>query len=148
MNATNATETFVAHHLRDAGYKLTKARQAVIQTLADSSCPLSINDIHRQAQTHASDLGLVTVYRTLEILETLDLVRPVHFMEGTSGYAIATPGHTHHVVCQECKAVVEIEGCDISPFLERVRQQTGFKITAHWLELEGLCPACQAAQNQ
>jgi len=144
----NPSEVFVTEQLRLHGYKLTKARRAVIQALADAGTPLDISDLHHQAQAVAADLGLVTVYRTLEVLETLDLVRPVHMVNNYHGYAIATPGHTHHVVCQNCRTVVEIEGCDISPFLNRVRQQTGFAITGHWLEVEGLCPNCQALLDQ
>jgi Fur family ferric uptake transcriptional regulator len=139
----NSSEVFVIDRLRAKGYKLTKARRAVIQALADADTPLDINDLYKRAQAVAADLGLVTVYRTLEVLDRLDLVRRVHMMNDYHGYAIATPGHTHHVVCQNCHTVVEIEGCDISPFTNRVREETGFTITGHWLELEGLCPDCQ-----
>lgn len=144
---TAPLQDFAAEQLRKHGYKLTQARWAVILTLAESPSPLAINDLYQQARAHAPDLGLVTVYRTLEILDSLKLVRPVHLMEDYHGYALATPGHTHHVVCQRCKNVVEIEGCDISPFLNRVSEETGFKITGHWLELEGVCPDCQAKDS-
>ena len=106
--------------LRAHGYKLTRARRAVIHALTDTAKPLSINDLHSAAQQHDPAVGLVTVYRTLEVLESLDLVRPVHLMENCHGYALASPGHTHHVVCQRCNNVVEIEGCDLSAFIHQI----------------------------
>ncbi len=139
----NPSEQRMTDALRSHGYKLTKARRAVIHTLAAADTPLSISDLHQNAQSSAADLGLVTVYRTLEVLGELGLVRPVHVFENCHGYAIATPGHTHHLVCRQCHTVTEIEGCDLSRFLEQVAAQTGYQITGHWLELEGVCPACQ-----
>lgn len=140
----NPSEQRMTDALRSHGYKLTKARRAVIHTLAGAATPLSISDLHQDAQARAIDLGLVTVYRTLELLEELELVRPVHIYENCHGYVIATPGHTHHLVCRCCHTVTEIEGCDLSRFLERVAAQTGYDITGHWLELEGVCPACRS----
>ncbi len=138
-----AQERTLAAQLRHHGYKLTQARRAVIRVLATSDKPLAIGDLHHQAQALAADLGLVTVYRTLELLLDLNLVRPVHLLENCHGYALATPGHTHHLICRRCHNVVEIQGCDLSPFLDRVAAQTGYRVTGHWLEVEGLCPACQ-----
>jgi len=139
----NAREKILTDRLREHGYKLTQARRAVIHALAAADKPLAVNDLHESARDYACDVGLVTVYRTLELLEALELVRPVHLLENCHGYTIATPGHTHHMVCRECNSVIEFEGCDLSTFLAEVARQTGFQITGHWLELEGLCPACQ-----
>ena len=136
-------EQMLTDELRAHGYKLTQARRAVIQALARAARPLSIADLHGCARSSAADLGLVTVYRTLELLTGLGLVRPVHLYDNCHGYAIATPGHTHHVICRRCHCVTEIEGCDLTAFLAQVAAQTGFQITDHWLEVEGLCPACR-----
>lgn len=138
-------EPYLAEQLRANGYKLTRARQAVIDALGEAAKPLSINDLHQRAQAYAADIGLVTVYRTLELLVALELVRPVHLLENCHGYAIATPGHTHHMVCQHCNNVVEIAGCDLSAYLDNVMAATGYRITGHWLEIAGMCPACQQA---
>lgn len=138
-------EQHLTRQLRENGYKLTQARRAVIQALLAASTPLAVNDLHEQAQAYDAGLGLVTVYRTLEILTGLGLARPVHLAENCHGYSLATPGHTHHLVCRLCSAVVEFEGCDLSGLLEAVAAQTGYAISGHWLELEGLCPDCQRA---
>jgi len=139
------TAQFMAAQLHQHGFKLTRARQAVILALGEAARPLSIADLHTAAQTHAADIGLVTVYRTLELLAGLGLVRPVHLLDNCHAYALCTPGHTHHVVCQRCSRVVEIEGCDLSAFLDEIVASTGYRITGHWLEIAGLCPECQQA---
>lgn len=139
----NTPENRLIDSLRTHGYKLTKAREAVILALAAATKPLAINDLHECAQQYAADIGLVTVYRTLELLVSLELVRPVHLMENCHGYAIASPGHTHHVVCQHCNRVVEIAGCDLHAYLDQIMAETGYSITGHWLEIAGICPECQ-----
>ena len=129
--------------LRANGYKLTQARRALVHVLANSSRPLPVSELHEQAQRINPQVGLVTVYRTLDILGALNLVRPVHLANNCHAYALASPGHTHHLVCRECHGTVEFAGCDLSLFLQQVAQETGYRITGHWLELEGLCARCQ-----
>lgn len=141
----NTHEQSLLDGLRAQGYKLTRARRAVVHALAAASTPLPVNEVHTHAQQINHDVGLVTVYRTLELLVSLGLVRPVHLVDNCHGYALATPGHTHHVVCRRCRRVVEVAGCDLQAFLTEIEQQTGYRITGHWLELEGLCAGCQEA---
>ncbi len=141
----NDPEQTLLDALRAHGYKLTQARRTVIHALAASRVPLSINELHVQAQQINQDVGLVTVYRTLELLTSLGVVRPVHLVDNCHGYTLATPGHTHHLVCRECHRAVEFHGCDLEPFLTQIAEQTGYHIIGHWLELEGLCDRCQQA---
>jgi len=133
----------LADRLREHGHKLTQPRRAILHALLSTPKPLSPAEIQSRGQVYYADLGLVTVYRTLEIMEGMDLVRPVHLVDGCHGYALATPGHTHHVVCERCHAVVEIVGCELGDFLDRVAERTGYAITGHWLEISGLCDDCQ-----
>lgn len=135
----------LAARLHQHGFKLTRARRAVILALEEAARPLSIAELHTAARAHAADIGLVTVYRTLEVLAGLGLVRPVHLLDNCHAYALCSPGHTHHVICQRCNRVVEIEGCDLSAYLEEITARTGYRITSHWLEIAGLCPECQRA---
>lgn len=137
----------LAQELRTHGHKLTQPRRAILDALVNAECPLSPAEIHTRGQALCADLGLVTVYRTLEILEQIGLVRPVHVADGCHGYALATPGHTHHLVCERCHAVVEIVGCELGEFLQRVAERTGYAVTGHWLELSGLCADCRKEQQ-
>jgi Fur family ferric uptake transcriptional regulator len=134
----------LSQQLHEQGYKLTQPRRAILQVLLATAQPLSPAEIQERGQAFCKELGLVTVYRTLELMETMDMVRAVHLADGCHSYVLATPGHTHHVVCERCHAVVEVIGCDLDCFLDTVAERTGYQITGHWLEISGVCAACQS----
>jgi Fur family ferric uptake transcriptional regulator len=138
----------LADQFRTNGHKLTQPRSAILRVLLASDCPLTPTEIQTRGQALGGELGLVTVYRTLELMEEIELVRPVHLADGCHGYVLATPGHTHHVICERCHAVVEIAGCELGGFLDRVAANTGYAITGHWLELSGLCAQCQQKEKR
>ena len=138
----------LADQFRANGYKLTQPRRAILQTQIGSAKPLSPAEIQERGQKLCHDLGLVTVYRTLELMELLGTVRAVHLADGCHGFALSSPGHTHHVVCERCHAVIEITGCDLGGFLDSVAERTGYAITGHWLELSGMCADCQAESRE
>lgn len=127
-----------------AGYSTTQPRQAVIAVIANASGYLSPLQILATARQFYPPLGLVTVYRTLDILAHMGLVRKVHLSAGCHSYALTEKTHGHYIICQTCKQVVEFEGCDLGSVLAHVEGQTGYEVTGHWLELFGLCPACRA----
>lgn len=129
--------------LSEQGYKLTRQRKAVVEVVTRAHSRMSAADVFTQAQRACPDLGLTTVYRTLEILEQIDVIRRVHLDDGCEAFAPTALEHGHYVVCHHCQATVEFEGCDLTHLLERVADQTGFVIEQHWLELVGLCPKCQ-----
>ena len=104
---------------------------------------LTAAEVYAKAQRECSDLGLTTVYRTLEILEQLGAIRRVHLEDGCEAFAPTALEHGHYVICHSCQATIEFEGCDLTRLLNRVANQTGFVIEQHWLELVGRCPKCQ-----
>jgi Fur family ferric uptake transcriptional regulator len=73
----------------------------------------------------------------------MGFARRIHAEDGCHGYATANHGHRHHLICRKCGAVTEFEGCELSPFLDRLSHETGFTIEEHLLELVGLCSVCQ-----
>jgi Fur family ferric uptake transcriptional regulator len=136
-------EESITYQLSQAGYRITQPRRAVIRVLLEDegySCPAEVRD---RARTHCPTVGLVTVYRTLDLLTKLGFVRRIHAGDGCHGYAIASLGHRHHLVCRRCGATVEFDGCDLSTFLAQVTQETGYTVEDHLLELVGLCSMCQ-----
>ncbi len=143
--------------LTAAGYSNTRARRAVLDALSSADGPLTPGELLDSARSRHEALGLVTVYRTLEILENLGLVRKLHLAEGCHSYVLSTVGaradngvdlhtaggHGHHIICEECHRAVEFAGCDIEPVVAAVEAQTGYAVRSHWLEIFGLCPSCQ-----
>jgi Fur family ferric uptake transcriptional regulator len=129
--------------LARSGYRITASRRAVIHVLARTTIPLSPQDILEQAQAMHRELGLVTVYRLLNLLTDLNLVRRIHLEGGCHGYVPASPGHHHALVCQGCGQAVEFCGNDdLDDFITQVEARTGYRVKEHLLQLFGLCPVC------
>jgi Fur family transcriptional regulator, ferric uptake regulator len=137
------SEDRLLQQLRQAGYRVTQPRRAVVRALLEDGSYASPAQVRERARAHCPSVGLVTVYRTLDLLANLGYVRRIHAGDGCHGYATAEHGHRHHLVCRACGATVEFEGCDLSPFLARVGRDTGYVIEDHLLELVGLCAACR-----
>lgn len=137
------SESRVVAALSQAGYRITRPRRAVIRALLAEDSSSRPEEIRARARQYCPSIGKVTVYRTLDLLSSLGFVRRIHSQEGCHGRATAGLGHRHHVVCRQCGSVAEFEGCDLSPFLERMCAETGYMIEEHLLELVGLCPECQ-----
>lgn len=137
------TEETLTHALTRKGYKLTQPRLAVLKVVANAQATLTPAEIHKQAQKTCKRTGLVTVYRTLELLAACGAVKKIHATDGCHTFALASAGHAHHVICQKCHAAIEFENCNLEELLKTVQRKTGYKIEAHWLELFGLCPICK-----
>jgi len=142
-----------------AGYSNTRARRAILESLCAAGGQATPAQLLALGRAHQPTLGLVTVYRTLELLNALGLVRKLHLDEGCSTYALSPAGvqmadgemlrgvhtfheHSHHVICQRCRRATEFAGCDIDTVVAAVEAQTGYRVRQHWLEMFGLCPEC------
>jgi Fur family ferric uptake transcriptional regulator len=130
--------------LNQEGFRLTQPRQVVMEILKSTHKPLKPQEIYQQSLDTGEDIGLVSVYRTLDLLLELGLARRLHGEDGCQGYVCASPGHHHHLVCRECGKAIEFNGAhDLTKFLDRIQRETGFIINGHLLQLQGLCPECQ-----
>ncbi len=143
---TDPKQTPMAQALREAGYKLTQPRLAVLQVLEENAAGLNPETIYALGRTLCPSLGLVTVYRTLDLLNELGLARRVHSEHHCHSYASAGSDH-HYLICEGCHRVIEFPCHGLEALLESVRRQTGYVISAHLLELSGLCPECQTNQR-
>jgi Fe2+ or Zn2+ uptake regulation protein len=130
--------------LQSNGYRLTNARRAVVETVAGTLSALNPLEVYEQARSTCPSLGLVTVYRTLEKLEELDLIQRVHQPGGCNAYLPHADGHQHLIICQRCGRAEYFEGEeDMDAFFERVAGEHGFTVNEHWLQLFGLCEECK-----
>ncbi len=129
--------------LHDNGYRLTDARRAVVETMANSARALSPVQVYDAARSRYPALGLVSVYRTLEKLEELHLVQRVHQPSGCQAFIAAGDGHQHLLLCQRCGRVTFFEGDDLDQLIGALSARTGYSIREHWLQLFGLCPSCK-----
>ncbi len=130
--------------LTDDGHRLTRPRKAVLQALFDADDWLRPEQLLIHARKRSSSVGLVTVYRTLALLEERGIVRRIHIEPGCHGYALAGLRHGHYLTCRSCHRVLEFPGSeDLSPLIRRISRRTGFIVDDHLLELQGICPTCR-----
>ena len=147
MDDLNVTSDKRTHNwldtLRSSGYRLTEPRQAVIDVLAKSQRALNATEIFDLAREEYPSLGLVSVYRTLEKLEELELIQKVHHPDGCQSFIAGFTGHQHLLICQVCGQAEFFEGDDLAPLIEHVSRESGFTIEEHWLQFFGLCAKCK-----
>jgi Fur family ferric uptake transcriptional regulator len=136
-------DTETAQGLRTHGYKLTAQRLAVARVLLEATQHLTAAEVLERGQEIYPQLGLTTVYRTLELLTELGFVRRVHLEKGCHAYAQAREREGHHLVCQVCHRVADFPCTGLRELIEETAKRTGFAVEFHLLELVGLCPACQ-----
>ncbi|VBB06037.1 ferric-uptake regulator [Lucifera butyrica] len=142
INMTDLREKF-----RERQYKLTPQRQTILQIFVDHPDKhLSAEDVYDILRQHASDIGLATVYRTLELLSDLDILQKMEFGDGCNRYELNqnnTLHHHHHLICIACGLVKEFED-DLLETLETViARKSNFTITDHQVKFYGYCQECQ-----
>jgi Fe2+ or Zn2+ uptake regulation protein len=129
--------------LRRAGHKVTPPRLAVLRVI-QGDCPhLTPHEILARAQALHPGLGRATLYRTLELLTELGIVRPIFVGEQGPTYIRADGAH-HHLVCSHCGKIVDFDECVADELTEQLAARFHFQITSHLLEFYGLCEQCSA----
>lgn len=150
MSAEVTDAQTIRELLAAQGLRLTAPRRDVVDVLVQHGAPLSVAEIH--ARLTKRRINLVSVYRTVHLLSELGVVRVADESKGTQRFELAESftGHHHHLVCQECGQVEDLEGCWLGQEMlaalnRRVQRLRRFRVTAHDLKLFGLCQQCSPA---
>lgn len=133
--------------LRRSRHKLTRPRRAVLEVIAEAEEHLTPAEVHCRAQRKHPQLGLTTVYRTLDLLVELGCVRRVHDGNGCNSYVAAGRPHGHSLLCSCCGQTQEFTDCDLGTLVATLQERTGYEIDDHILQLIGRCPACRAREG-
>jgi len=142
VDAMNKTEQWVSL-LQSNGCRMTTPRRAVIEVLAASEHALEPLEVFRLSREICPSIGMVTVYRTIERLESFGLLQRLHQEDGCHTLMPAAVGHQHYLVCRSCGRSTLFQGDDLDELLSRVESNTGYRVSEHWLQLFGTCPECQ-----
>lgn len=138
----------VKQQLQQSSYKLTPQREATVRVLIENEKDhLSAEDVYLKVKDKAPEIGLATVYRTLELLAELKVVDKINFGDGVTRFDLRKEGAKHfhhHLVCMECGKVDEIHEDLLPKVEERVESEYQFKILDHRLTFHGICAECQA----
>ena len=130
--------------LRARGYRMSAPLQVVVDVVAASQRVLSPIQVFDLARQKNAKIGLVTVYRTLEKLEEIGLIQRVHQPSGCQAFIAVNAGHQHILICERCGLVEFFSGDRLDNLMSDVAQETGYRISGHWLQLFGLCTKCQS----
>lgn len=137
----------IRQKFQEKQYKLTPQRKIILEAFIDHQDEhLSAEDVHTIVRQHSSEIGLATVYRTLELFSELEVLQKMDFGDGRSRYEInekSTPHHHHHLICLSCNKVKEFED-DLLETLETViSRKSNFSIVDHQVKFYGYCEDCQ-----
>jgi Fur family ferric uptake transcriptional regulator len=131
--------------LAESGVRATRQRLLVFETLAREPHDATAQEIYARLRQAGEPVGLATVYRTLSLLTEHGVVDELAHRPGETCYRVCGEGHHHHLVCERCHGVAELEACEVDEWLSEAARERGFLPTSHTLEVAGLCADCQAA---
>jgi Fur family transcriptional regulator, ferric uptake regulator len=124
--------------LREKGYRLTPQRELILEAV-DRLGHATPDEVLAEVRTHATAVNASTVYRTLEVLEELGLIRHAHISDRAPTYH-STSEHEHfHLVCRNCHRVISVEPDVLTPVAERLEADHGFSIDVGHLTVFGTC---------
>lgn len=134
----------LANALRANGYRLTDARRAIVTALLSSEGHHSADELVELVHHAAPGVGRMTVYRTLELLTDLGLIRPIYQGSAAARYILMDEGHHHHLVCSSCDQIIEFDACVWQEIEQAVGKYYHFEVQGHLLEIFGRCQSCRA----
>ncbi|WP_018296045.1 Fur family transcriptional regulator [Corynebacterium lubricantis] len=127
------------------GARNTRQRTAIVNVLREIDRFASTKKIHQELEQRGENVGLTTVYRTLQSLAEIKAVDVLHMANGETLYRhCMTDDHHHHLVCGVCGRTEEIKGGPVEQWARETAQAYGYTLTGHDAEIFGTCPSCQA----
>jgi Fur family transcriptional regulator, ferric uptake regulator len=132
--------------LRERGFRLTAQRELVLAAV-DRLGHATPDEVHAEVRRHSSAVNLSTVYRTLEVLEGVGLVRHAHLSDRAPTYHSVRDGEHFHLVCRNCQRVRSVDPEQAAPFLARLDTEFGFVADVGHLTVFGECRTCEAVEE-
>lgn len=144
-------ETEFKNMLKKHGLKVTNQRIVILKTLANfPGQHLTTEEIYDRVKTEFPEIGLATVYRTLQVFLELKLLDTVNLNDGFTRYEIVEDRqegrnihHHHHLICLECKTVFSFEDDLLEGLENRIQNTMGFSVIDHEVKLYGYCKECR-----
>jgi Fe2+ or Zn2+ uptake regulation protein len=125
-----------------AGHRLTGPRRDVAELVSARDGHFTAAQLVEDAQRRG--IGRATVFRALDLFSSLGLVERVDLPGGDHAYVACEPVHHHHAICTGCGRSLDVDDAGLAAVLGEIGRRSGFRVTAHRLEIFGLCAACDA----
>ena len=129
------------------GYRLTPQRLIILTALQKSGDHISAEDVFKQVRRKYPTINISTIYRTLEMLEKINLVTSTDLGDGTKQYHYIESSRHHHLLCKSCGDIIELSGSLLEPLKDVLYKEYKFKTNLNHLVIYGLCRRCQAHMN-
>lgn len=140
--------------LREKGLKVTAQRMAVLSALScEPDSHLTAEEIYELVKVKSPEIGLATIYRTIQILLELKIIDRIYLDDGYVRYELGhvyedeDSHHHHHLICVKCGRVMSFQGDLLEEFEKRMEEKTGFQIQDHDVKLYGYCADCLRKGN-
>lgn len=133
--------------VRDSGLRVSAARRLVLESLFEAGRPISAEDIASGLRGRLPRSDLTSVYRNLETLEELGLVRHFHFGHGAGRYALAGADERSYLVCELCGRHDAVDPQRLDRVRAQVREAFGYEASFMHFPVVGICPECQARRD-
>jgi Fur family transcriptional regulator, ferric uptake regulator len=130
--------------LRERGHRISAARRLVLEALFAAEGPVSAQFIADGLNGAKTELDRTSVYRNLEQLEQLGVIRHVHLGHGPSLYHLVGAGEREYLACEACGRVTSVDPSELDPVRDRVRRQFGYEARFGHFPIVGLCRECAA----
>lgn len=134
--------------LKDTGFKITPQRRAIIEILIENNnSHLSSEEIYDKVRNNCPEIGLATVYRTMQLLDEIGAISKLNLDDGCIRYELNLTDENehnhHHLICKNCGKIIEVRE-DLLENIEKIVENTyEFKIYDHDLKFYGLCKECK-----
>jgi Fur family transcriptional regulator, ferric uptake regulator len=125
------------------GFRLTGARKSVLASLVNCDGHVTADQLAELVNAEDRRVGRMTVYRTLDLLLKLGLIRRTYQGSGAAHYVLMDEGHHHHLICSECDRIIEFDVCTLPELGGALSREYNFEIEGHLLEVYGRCQDCQ-----
>lgn len=132
--------------LKGKGLKVTTQRKIILEVLASQPDQhFTAEQIYELVKEKCPDIGLATVYRTIQLLSELDLIDKLNLDDGYARYEISKTNeqhHHHHLICLECGNVYKFEDDLLDTLESKIYDTLGFQVMNHEVKLYGYCKNC------
>jgi Fur family ferric uptake transcriptional regulator len=128
--------------LRASGLRVSAARRLVLEVLHAADVPVSAETIAGGLDGRLAASDLASVYRNLETLEQLGLVRHVHFGHGPGLYALAGGEEREYLSCEHCGTHLAVPPATLDGVRDELRRAFGWEAHFTHFPIVGACPAC------
>ena len=133
----------ITSKLSQRGYRLTPQRMMILEAVEAADDHISAEEIYTRVCDRYPHLNISTVYRTLELLNELGLVTETDMGDGRVRYHSIKKGHHHHLVCQKCGRIIDLDESVLSPLRDILSREYNFNADLKHLAFFGLCSNCQ-----